>query len=452
MGRLRYTFMERYSFSLSVRRDGSSVFGQESKWGSFPSVSMAWRINDEPLVKKYLPKLHISNLKLRLSYGVVGNQGIGPFQSVPLLNEYDMLFGDSNTYSVGLMSGNSLANPFLKWEQTASKNVGVDFGFFDNRISGSFEYYDTRTTDLLVYKKLPAVTGYSNQLTNIGEVQNEGIELQLSADLIKTKSFYWGINITYSRNRNMILQIDGQRDANGNLLDQPNNGWYIGHSIDAYREYDFAGIFNNIEEVRNSPQGKDPATGAVLTDSQLQAKVGSIRVNDVNNDGVITTADKKIFDATPKWIGSLSTTFKYKGFDLFLDFYTVQGVIKKNSYLYDDTYGGSNYGSANGIKVDYWTPDGKGQEAPLPSLSASDTYIKSLGLQDASYFRLRTISLGYTVPKGKWIDALSISRLNVYVSLTNYFTWTKYKSFGPETSPSSYPEAKIMNVGMNLSF
>jgi len=450
MGRLRYTLMERYLFTVSVRRDGSSVFGPENKWGTFPSASVAWRINEESLVKNNLPQL--TNLKLRMSYGVVGNQGISPFQSMALANEYDYLFGGDGTYTIGLIGDNSMPNPYLKWEQTASKNIGIDFGFFDNRISGSFEYYDTHTTDLLVYKKLPAASGYSNQLTNIGEVQNEGIELQLSADLIKTAKFYWGVNLTYSRNRNAILQIDGQRDTNGNLLDQPNNNWFIGHNINAYYEYEFAGIFNNIEEVRNAPQGKDPATGAPLSDAQLLAKVGSIRVNDQNGDGVITTADKKIFDAAPKWIGSLSTTFKYKGFDLFLDFYTVQGVIKRNSYLYDYNSGGSNYGSLNGIKVNYWTPEGQGQEAPLPTLSTGDTYIKSLGIQDASYIRLRTVSLGYTFPKNKWLDAMAISRLNFYVSLTNYWTWTQYKSFGPETSPSSYPEPKIVNMGMNLSF
>jgi TonB-linked SusC/RagA family outer membrane protein len=434
LGRLRYTLYDRYIFSGSLRKDGSSVFGQDNKWGLFPSASFAWRINEESFVKKVKT---ISNLKLRLSYGVVGNQGVRPYQSSSTLNEYDMLFGGTSAYSIGLLPGNSLPNPFLKWEQTASANVGLDFGLFKDRITGSIEWYDTRTTDLLIYKKLPANSGYSNQLTNIGEVQNTGIEVQTTAFLVKNKDLSWNINMTYSQNKNRILKIDGQTDVNGNPLDQPNNGWFIGHSINAYYQYVFDGIFNTAEEIANS--------------AQPLATVGSIRVQDLNGDGEITVADKKIIDAAPKWIGSLSSTLNYKGFEIFVDFYTVQGVVKNNSYLYDFNNGGSNYGRNNGIKVDYWTPAGLGQEAPLPSGTA-DTYLKSLGLQDASYFRLRTLSLGYTFQKEKWLEQANISRFNLYISATNYLTWTKYKSFGPETSPSSYPEAKIINMGINVSF
>ena len=255
--------------------------------------------------------------------------------------------------------------------------------------------------------------------------------------MIKKPNFSWGINISYSHNENRILKIDGQTDANGNQIDQPSNGWFIGHSINAYYQYVFDGIFNNTNEIAAS--------------AQPTATVGSIRVKDINGDGVITTADKKIIDASPKWIGSFSTTFNYKGLELFLDFYTVQGVIKNNSFLYDYNNGGSNYGANNGIKVDYWTPSGQGQEAPLPS-GTPDTYLKSLGLQDASYIRLRTISLGYTFQKVDWMEKAGISKFNIYSSLGNFFTWTKYKAFGPETSPSSYPEPKTVNMGINVSF
>ncbi len=434
LGRIRYTLFEKYIFSASLRNDGSSVFGVENKWGLFPSCSAAWRINEEAFLKN---STIVSNLKLRLSYGVVGNQGIGPFQSTATVNEYDMLYGNTSAYSVGLLPGNSLPNPFLKWEQTASKNIGVDFGFIKDRITGSLEWYDTRTTNLLIYKKLPSNSGYTNQLTNIGEVQNTGIEAQVSALLIKAPNFSWGINLSYSQNKNKILKIDGQTDANGNQIDQPSNGWFIGHSINSYYQYVFDGIFNNASEIANS--------------AQPNATVGSIRVKDLNGDGVITTADKKVVDASPKWIGSFSTTFNYKGLELFLDFYTVQGVIKNNSFLYDYNNGGSNYGPNNGIKVDYWTPSGQGQEAPLPS-GTPDTYLKALGLQDASYIRLRTISLGYTFQKVDWMEKAGISKFNIYTSLGNYFTWTKYKAFGPETSPSSYPEPKTVNMGINVSF
>ena len=436
LGRIRYTLLDRYIFSASLRKDGSSVFGEENKWGLFPSYSFAWRINEESFLRN---AKSITNLKLRFSYGVVGNQGISPYQSSSTVNEYDFLFGGTSNYSVGLLSENSLPNPFLKWEQTTSTNIGLDFGFINDRITGSLEWYDTRTTDLLIYKKLPANSGYNSQLTNIGEVQNTGFEAQISSTVVKNNNFSWGVNLTYSQNKNLLLKIDGQTDANGNQIDQPNNGWFIGHSINAYYQYIFDGIFNTEEEIANSAQ----ANTSILP--------GSIRVKDLNGDGVITVDDKKVIDAAPKWIGSLSTTFNYKGLELFLDFYTVQGVTKNNSYLYDFANGGSNYGRNNGIKVDYWTPSGLGQESPLPS-SVADSYLKSLGLQDASYIRLRTISLGYTFQDKKWLEKKGMTKFNIYSSITNFFTWTKYKSFGPETSPSSYPEPKTINLGITVSF
>ena len=434
LGRIRYTLFDKYIFSASLRRDGSSVFGEENKWGLFPSYSLAWRINEEFFLKNIKA---VSDLKLRLSYGAVGNQGVGPFQSTARVNEYDMLFGGTSNYSVGLLPGNTLPNPFLKWEQTASTNVGLDFGFIKNRITGSLEWYDTRTTNLLIYKRLPSNSGYSNQLTNIGEVQNKGFEAQVSALLINNANFSWNVNINYSQNRNKILKIDGSRDADGRPIDQPNNGWFIGHSISASNQYVFDGIFNTPDEITNS--------------AQPEAIVGSIRVKDLNGDKIINVDDRQILDIAPKWIGSFSSTFNYKGLELFLDFYTVQGVLKNNSFLYDFNNGGSNYGANNGIKVDYWTPERKGQEAPLPS-GTPDTYLRSLGLQDASYIRLRTISLGYTFQKLEFLKKAGISKFNIFTSATNFFTWSKYKAFGPETSPSSYPEPQIINMGINVSF
>lgn len=444
MGRVRYTLMDKIILSASCRYDGSSVFGVQNKWGLFPSYSAAWKIKESFLKDSDI----VSDLKFRISYGEVGNQGIGAYQTTSTTTQYEFVFGAGPDYTVGLLHGNVMPNPFLKWENSASKNMGLDFGFFNDRINGSAEWYDTRTTDLLVYNTLSSSTGYGSQLTNLGEVQNTGLEFQISATPIKTKDFTWGVNVTYSQNNNKIIKIDGKLDANGIPLNQPSNKWFIGKPIDCYYEYRFDGIFNNIEEVRASAQGKDPATGLALDDVLLQSKVGSIRVKDVNGDGIINeVGDRDIINAAPDWIGSLSTNFKYRGFDLLLDFYTVQGVVKSNSYLYDYNDGGTNSGRLNGIKRNYWTPEGLGQEAPMPRTNYTDPYVKSLGIQDASYFRLRTISLGYTLPKIK--D--NRTKINIYGTLTNYFTWTKYQSFSPESSPSSYPEPKTITLGVNIS-
>jgi TonB-linked SusC/RagA family outer membrane protein len=447
LARARYTLMDKYIFSASIRKDGSSVFGTQNQWGLFPSVSMAWVLKDEFFLKNVD---FVTNLKLRASYGEVGNQGIGAYQTTSSTTQSEMLFGNDPSYTTGLLPGGILPNPFLKWENSASKNIGLDFGFFNDRLTGSLEWYDTRTTDLLVYNKLASATGYSSQLSNLGEVQNTGIEVQLGAALVKTKDFSWTSNLTFSKNKNTILKIDGKTDANGKPLDQPNNNWFIGHPIDAYYEYKFDGIFNTIEAVRISAQGFDSATGVALTDPQLLAKVGSIRVIDTDGDGKITVADQQIVRASADWIGSLSTTFNYKGFNLLLDFYTVQGAVKNNSYLYDYNDGGTNGGKLNGIKRDYWTPTGLGQEAPLPKILNADQFVKSMGLQDASYIRLRTLSFGYTLPSSMLAKS-NFSKLNLYVSATNFLTWTKYQSFSPESSPSSYPEPKIITLGLNLS-
>ncbi len=444
LGRARFSLLDKLVLSASLRYDGSSVFGTENKWGLFPSYSAALKLNDDNSEV-------VNNLKLRFSYGEVGNQGIGAYQTTSTTSQSEFIFGPGPTYSVGLLPGNVMPNPFLKWENSASHNAGLDFGFFNNAISGSVEVYTTKTTDLLVYKTLQASSGYSSQLSNLGEVQNRGVELQLSSTPIKTKDFTMGVNLTFSQNRNKIISIDGRLDANGNPLSQPNNNWFIGHPIDCYYEYRFDGIFNTIEEVRASAQGKD-VSGNPLPDAQLQTKVGSIRVKDINGDGIINEAgDRDIIDATPDWIGSFSTTFNYKGINLLLDFYTVQGIVRNNTFLYDYNDGGTNSGRLNGIKRDYWTPDGLGQEAPMPRTNYSDPYVRSMGIQDASYFRLRTISLGYTLQKMKWMGKENKTKINIYGTATNYLTWTKYQSFSPEGSPSSYPEPKTVTFGINIS-
>jgi TonB-linked SusC/RagA family outer membrane protein len=444
LGRARFTILDKIVLAASCRYDGSSVFGVENKWGLFPSYSAAFTLNKDDAVL-------VNNLKLRFSYGEVGNQGIGAYQTTSTTSQSEFIFGPGPSYTVGLLPGGVMPNPFLKWENSASQNAGLDFGFFDNKISGSLEIYSTKTTDLLVYKTLQSSSGYSSQLSNLGEVQNRGVELQLSTTPIKTKDFTMGVNLAFSQNRNKIISIDGRLDTNGNPLSQPNNNWFIGKPIDCYYEYRFDGIFNNIEEVRVSAQGKD-VTGAPLNDAQLQSKVGSIRVKDVNNDGIINElGDRDIIDATPDWIGSFTTNFNYKGISLLLDFYTVQGIVRNNSFLYDYNDGGTNSGRLNGIKRDYWTPDGLGQEAPMPRTNFSDPYVRSMGIQDASYFRLRTISLGYTLPKMKWMGKENRTKINVYGTATNYFTWTKYQSFSPEGSPSSYPEPKNITFGINVS-
>ena len=425
MGRIRYNLMDKYLFSLSARVDGSSVFGKNNKWGCFPAGSFAWRINQED----WLTDVQwLTNLKLRASYGLTGNQAISPFQSQGLLNTYYFKFGDLDPV-VGYLPSEQLQNPNLKWETTRSLNIGLDFGFLQDRITGTVEYYHSITSDLLMKASIDQTTGYVSQLRNIGSIRNQGVEVTLGFVPVKKKNIRWDINVTLSHNQNRILALD-----NG---DDQANKWFIGHSIDAYYDYQFAGIYQLDDPDINPSHASYPLPG-------------DIRVVDKNNDGQITPDDRVIIDRDPLLVGSLGTTLNCYGIDLALDFYGVYGAIKQNAYLYSSNQGGDLHGNRNGMKVNYWTLENPSTTTPRPRDGTID-YFSSLSYQDASYLRLRTLTVGYTFPK-KWMEKAHISKLRIYFTASNVFTATKFLSYSPELSAGSYPEPRTFIGGINLSF
>ena len=425
MGRIRYNLMDKYLFSLSARVDGSSVFGKNNKWGCFPAGSVAWRINQED----WLTDVQwLTNLKLRASYGLTGNQAISPFQSQGLLNTYYFKFGDLDPM-IGYLPSEQLQNPNLKWETTRSLNVGLDFGFLQDRITGTVEYYHSITSDLLMKASIDQTTGYVSQLRNIGSVRNQGIEVTLGFVPIKKKNIRWDINVTMSHNQNRILALD-----NG---DDQANKWFIGHSIDAYYDYQFVGIYQLNDPDINPSHASYPLPG-------------DIRVRDINGDGQITPDDRVVIDRDPLLVGSIGTTLNCYGVDLTLDFYGVYGAIKQNAYLYSSNQGGDLHGNRNGMKVDYWTLENPSKTTPRPRDATID-YFSSLSYQDASYLRLRTLTVGYTFPK-KWMEKAHISKLRIYFTASNVFTATKFLSYSPELSAGSYPEPRTFIGGINLSF
>lgn len=433
MGRLRYNLMDKYLFSAAARIDGSSVFGANNKWGVFPSASFAWRLSEESFLKEVN---WLSNLKLRLSYGDVGNQAISPYQSQGLVNSYYMEFGAGSAY-VGYLPGSQLPNPNLKWETTSSANVGVDLGLFKDRISATLEYYHSVTKDLLMSKSLNKTTGYSSQLVNMGSVLNQGIELTLNLIPVKTKDFTWLIDVTFAANENKILSLNGQVDANGKPVDDTANGWFIGHNIDAAYDYKFEGIWQLTDVIPDFGPNYHP-------------QPGDIKVKDVNGDGLITVDDRVVMDEAPKWTGSIGSTLKYKGIDFTFDFYTVQGAMKQNPYLYDGNYGGDLHGVNNGIKVNYWTIENPSNTNPRPRTATID-YFSSLSYQDASYIRLRNLSLGYNFSKSL-IKKIKMTNLRIYGTATNIWTSTKYLSYSPEMTAGAYPEPKTFVAGLNVTF
>jgi hypothetical protein len=400
---------------------------------------VAWKIHQENFLSdvKWL-----SSLKLRLGYGQVGNQSVNPYETLGVANSSQMLFGDG-TLETGYLPSSKLHNPYLKWETTISTNYGIDFGFLNNRISGTVEYYIRDTKDLLIDRSLNKVLGYDAITTNIGKVQNKGIEMMISGDIIREKDLRWTVDLTFTANKNKIVALDGRKDADGKLLDDVDNNWFIGSPIRVYYARKFGGIWQLDDDIANS--------------AQPTAKPGDFKMVDISGpdgipDGKIDNDYDRIqYPREPKWFGSLTSNLSWKWFDLMLDFYTLQGGYFRNPYLYDSNSGGSLQGSRNGVKVDYWTPENPSNKFPRPRSSNPDPYLSLAAYQDQSYIRLRAATIGFTLPKN-WVSAARISNARLYVTGSNLWTKTKILSYSPELSTGAYPEATTVLFGLNVSF
>lgn len=435
-GRIQYNLMDRYLLTASIRRDGASVFGNKNKWANFPSVALAWRINEEAFMKKFS---WIDMLKLRISYGVVGNWAISPYRTLGVAGSHEYLTNGSLV--VGYLPTTQLLNKDLKWETTNSVNFGLDFSAFGGRLNATLEHYRTNTNDLLVQRSVPSITGYSTMWDNLGKTKSSGWEVSLNGTIIKNKDLEWNVGGSISTQKNEIVRIDGRTDENGKPINDLNNKWFIGEFMNVSYNYVFGGIWQT---------GETPTEDQYLPGDAAPVP-GDIKIQDYNGDGKITTDDRKIYNLDPDWYGTLTTSLHYKGIDLSLEFYTVQNVIKSNPYLYAYNQGGSLNGKKNGIKVNYWTPENPSNEAPRPQYTASVPNFGILAYQDASYFRLRTATLGYTFPKNL-TKKIAIEKLRLYFTGTNLFTVTDYQSYSPEKEPGGYPEPQTFTFGINLSF
>ncbi len=451
--RASYDYDERYMAQVTVRRDGSSRFGSNNKYGIFPSVSAGWNVMNEKFMDN--TKRWLSNLKVRASWGKNGNDNIGDFAYTTLTTTggtSNYYFGTSNTMYYG-SKANQLANEDLQWEESEQTDIGLDFGFFKSSLTLSMDYYIKKTNGMIIEMPIPSYVGESKPLGNVGTMKNSGLEIEAGYKWnIGDASFNLSGNVTYLHN-----ELTNLGNETGYLL-YGINGFSDGgvraengQPFPYFYGYKTAGVFQNQQEVLDYVD----ANGNVI---MPDAEPGDLRFVDVNGDGQITSDDRtNIGNGTPKWSYGFNLAVDFKGFDLSLFFQGVAGVD-----VFDATYR-QDVASGNFPTwvLDRWTGEGTSNTVPILKLGDSKNWVISdLYVQDGSYLRLKNLTFGYTLPR-KITEKVKISRLRVYFCAENLFTWTKYWGYDPEIGTSStslgvdygvYPQARTFSVGCNLSF
>ena len=401
MARVNYSFMDRYLLTASVRRDGSSVLSEGNKWDTFPSLAIGWRMEQE----KWLRDVNwIDQLKLRFGIGVTGNSSVGPYGTLGVISGYWMPFSTGNSfilvtnepyYSSG---SNKLPNKNLGWEKTTQYNFGIDFSFLRGRINGAFDIYTSRTKDLLLAMSLPSLTGYPSMMDNIGETKNKGFDLTLNFIPIQTNGFEWISTLNAAWQKDEIVEL-----ANGKQ-DDINNAWFIGESISVYYGFESAGLW---QEGDAAEMEKFNANGAKFTP-------GNVRPVDQNGDYKIDAADRVILgNRNPRWTLGWSNTFSWKGLELNIDLF--------GRFKYKISTGGEGQlGMYQQREIDYWTPDNTGAEwqKPIYNQSGGDPYSGLLGFKDASFIKIRNLSLGYNFDKAL-LKSIGLNGLKLYVQGKN---------------------------------
>jgi TonB-linked SusC/RagA family outer membrane protein len=439
--------------SAAFRRDGSSRFAPHTKWGNFPSISGGWIISEEDFMK---PADWLSLLKARLSYGLTGNDNFGEYAWIGKLNQAKVAFG-TNLGTSYYPSG--ITNLDLKWERTRQFNAGLDIGFLKGRILLNADYYYSVSDGLLLNVPVPAITGFTSVFRNIGKLENKGIELNLTTYNVTNKDFSWNTNFNISGNRNKIVEM-GPDDA-PMIFSPVNYGGMqkiniVGKSVFNFYGYTYGGVYKNQAEIDN-----DPAHYAT-------AKPGDGRYVDVNKDGVLNADDRgAIGDPNPKFIWGMTNNFKYKGLDFSFIF---QGA--RDFDIYDDNAHRSlmYHEGRNFLKrmVNRWRSKdepGDGMHYRLSvDLAEYDKTPSSLWIMDASYIRLKSITLGYTLPD-EWTKKIRLHSARVYFNGLNLFTITDADVWDPESfrggaadasargiMSNSYPSAKVFSFGVNVEF
>lgn len=448
-----YTFDNKYVLNASLRIDGSSKFGANNKYGYFPAVSVAWRASEEEFIKKYD---FISNLRVRTSFGMTGNNQIPSYQSLSQL-ENNKVVMNGNMVEIGRYPSN-VTNNDLKWESQKQYNVGFDFGVLDNRFSITADFYYKRIDDMLLQVNIPSTSGYTKAWKNAGSMENKGMEFAINANWFQG-DFSWSTDFNISFYKNKILSLDkGQYqqfyDRGINAKITSDVLLRVGMPVGIYYGYISDGTYNNDTEIINGYPG--PNLG-----------LGQLKVVDVNKDGVIDSNDRTpIADVNPKHTGGIGNTFSYKGFDLYAFFRWSYGndVVNGNAYYLVGTTSINNI--LKSVYKDVWSTKTPENNYPLYGRGTwGESVLRSDLVEDGSFLRLQTLSLGYNFPT-KVTRKMGLSKMRVAVIGTNLWLWTRYSGFDPEANTgygtvarlapgldmSPYPRPRSFSLSIELGF
>jgi TonB-linked SusC/RagA family outer membrane protein len=434
VGRINYGYDNKYLLTVSMRRDGSSRFGANTRYGNFPGVALAWNMSNEGFLQG---STWIDQMKLRASYGSVGNQGVTPYQTQGQLSR--TAYAWNNTAAYGYRP-NTIGNPDLKWETSTTGNLGLDFAFWKGRLSGSLEVYETNTTDLLLSDQLPGSIGFSAVTRNVGATRNKGVELYFNTVNIDRggDGFKWQSAVTFMKNTEAIVSLyNGAKDDVGNK-------WFIGKPLSQFFDLKKEGIWQLGEEDKAKSYG---------------SRVGQIKIQDTNGDGKINQDDRVFLGSEiPDWSGGITNRLTYKGVDFSFFVFArigqqiVSGFHQNNNQL---------AGRYQQIKVDYWTPNNPTNAFPQPNKDQEfPVNNTSLIYFDGSFVKLRNVSLGYTLPTAL-TQKLGVESVRLFTSLQQPYIWSSYRSkyngIDPETSGQGVsrdvtPATKITTVGLNVKF
>ncbi|MEX2566314.1 MAG: TonB-dependent receptor [Cyclobacteriaceae bacterium] len=418
MGRINYKFKEKYLMSVSGRADGSSRLAEGNKWGFFPSAAVGWIVSEE----NFYSGNFLNFMKLRVGYGEVGNTAIRPYQTLGGLTNTNYAFGDSQAFGFGMQV---IPNPDLRWEISKTLNIGFDYGFLNDRVSGSIELYNTNTQDLLLNRFLPITSGYSSIVQNIGSTRNRGIEFSASTYIFQNTNdgFNWNVDLNLFSNKEEIVSLTDSKN------DDVGNRWFIGQPINVFYSFLQEGIWQAGEVTEANSHGQAP---------------GDIKIADINgrdelgqltnqSDGVINQDDRTVLGSTvPTWSGGMTNRFSYKGFTLSVLVFARQGQMLQSNY---HNMGGNDWQGRHGkINLNYWTPDNPSNEIPMPIAARSPLYGDAVTYFDASFVKIKNISLGYTLDNKLTSRIRSGSSIRIYTTLDNsdMLTFSKFKRVDPE--------------------